>query len=98
MGWKIIHYPTGWKRVSAVLRRTRGHCELCGSNERLSVHHRGVPYATGQPGDSRDKHDLRIENLQVLCVPCPYLINTSDAYMGCQRWQMKPVVWTRKRD
>jgi len=28
----------------------------------------------------------------------PYLINTSDAYMGCQRWQMKPVVWTRKSD
>ena len=28
-------------------------------------------------------------------VLCPYLINTSDAYMGCQRWPMKPVVWTR---
>jgi len=70
MGWKIVRYPTGWKRVSAVLRRVVGHCELCGSNEHLSVHHKGTPFANGRLGDSRDKHDLRLENLQVLCGPC----------------------------
>ena len=70
MGWKIVRYPVGWKRVSAALRRVKGHCEHCGSNERLTVHHRGIPYADGKPGNPKDKHDLRIENLQVLCVPC----------------------------
>jgi len=70
MGWKIIRYPTGWKRVSAVLRRAIGRCELCGCKERLTVHHKGIPYPDGRPGDSRDKHDLRLENLQVLCEPC----------------------------
>lgn len=30
----------------------------------------GVPYADGTPGNSGDKHDLRRENLYVLCGTC----------------------------
>jgi hypothetical protein len=53
-------------------------------NNRFCERVRGTIRAAEKPGAKRE-------------IP-PYLINTSDAYMGCQRWQMKPVVWTRKRD
>lgn len=64
-------YPRNWPRASRTLRRVIGHCELCGSTEALTVHHRGAPLADGRPGRKEDKHDLRWpENLQVLCWPC----------------------------
>lgn len=55
------------------LRRLIGHCELCGVEyevEKLSVHHKGAPYPDGRPGDPHDKHDLRLCNLQTLCLWC----------------------------
>lgn len=36
----------------------------------VTVAHLGVPYPDGRPGDSSDKHDLRHENLAVLCAKC----------------------------
>lgn len=72
MGWKIIRYPSNWQRASLTLRRIRGQCELCGKEGPygLQVHHKGAPFPDGTPGNPHDKHDLRIENLQVLCGPC----------------------------
>jgi len=63
-------YPANWPKASKTLRRVIGRCELCGSSESLTVHHRGAPYADGRPGRKEDKRDLRRENLQVLCYPC----------------------------
>ena len=66
-------YPCGWKRrISPTIRRlANGRCERCGMPcNNLSVHHRGVPFANGRPGDKRDKHDIRRENLQALCFAC----------------------------
>lgn len=66
-------YPSGWKRrISPTIRRlANGRCERCGMPcDQLSVHHRGVPFANGRPGDKRDKHDIRRENLQALCFAC----------------------------
>jgi len=66
--WK---YPQNWKKASQTLRRIVGRCERCGrESDHLSVHHLGADYITGLPGDPRDKHDLRRENLQVICYPC----------------------------
>lgn len=36
----------------------------------LTVHHRGVPYPDGRPGDPHDKMDVRPENLAALCQRC----------------------------
>lgn len=36
----------------------------------LTVHHRGVPYPDGRPGDPHDKMDCRPENLVALCQRC----------------------------
>lgn len=36
----------------------------------LTVHHRGVPYPDGRPGDPHDKLDVRPENLAALCQRC----------------------------
>lgn len=36
----------------------------------LTVHHRGVPYPDGRPGDPHDKMDCRPENLFALCQRC----------------------------
>ena len=64
-------YPVNWSKVSWLLRNKAGNrCEWCGSSDRLNVHHMGVPYPNGKPGDRRDKHDLRRENLYVLCGQC----------------------------
>jgi 5-methylcytosine-specific restriction endonuclease McrA len=65
-------YPSNWRKVSAVIRRlAHGHCEWCHSHtNRLTVHHIGIPYADGRPGNPHDKHDLRRENLVALCWPC----------------------------
>lgn len=67
------NYPHNWLKVSLTLRRTIGKCELCHIEypvRKLSVHHRGASYLDGRPGDPNDKHDLRRENLQVLCPWC----------------------------
>ncbi|MBO0793338.1 MAG: hypothetical protein J2P36_20630, partial [Ktedonobacteraceae bacterium] len=40
------------------------------ASDNLSVHHIGVPFADGRPGDHRNKHDLRRENLIALCFTC----------------------------
>jgi hypothetical protein len=64
-------YPRNWRRVSWLVRRWRGHrCERCQSAEHLTVHHCGTAFADGRPGDRRNKHDLRPENLAVLCRSC----------------------------
>lgn len=65
-------YPSCWPKVSRLIRRlASGHCERCGQPcDNLSVHHQGVPFANGRPGNSHDKHDLRRENLQALCFRC----------------------------
>jgi len=65
-------YPHNWKKASQAIRRlANGQCEWCGSSAHdLSVHHLGAPYADGRPGDPRDKHDLRRENLCALCFQC----------------------------
>ena len=65
-------YPRNWRNVSRIIRRlAAGRCEWCGceTNE-LSVHHIGAPYADDRPGSTRDKHDLRRENLVALCEDC----------------------------
>lgn len=70
-------YPRNWPKVTGILKRlTHYHCERCGQKKghhylkQLTVHHQGAPYADGRPGDPRDKHDLRRENLIVLCNQC----------------------------
>lgn len=65
------NYPNSWPKVAQVLKHVaRYRCERCGAEGDLSVHHVGAPFADGRPGDPRDKHDLRRENLQVLCRSC----------------------------
>ncbi len=66
------NYPSNWKKVSLLIRALAdGHCQNCGELcEHLSVHHIGVACADGRPGDPRDKHDLRRENLIALCFTC----------------------------
>jgi 5-methylcytosine-specific restriction endonuclease McrA len=70
-------YPRNWPKVTYVLKRSvHFRCERCGQKKgnhyfkQLTVHHQGVPYADGRPGNPRDKHDLRRENLVVLCNKC----------------------------
>lgn len=65
-------YPICWPRASLLIRQLAdGHCERCGlACNNLSVHHQGAPFANGKPGNSRDKHDLRRENLIALCFSC----------------------------
>lgn len=66
-------YPSCW-RVSRIIRRlAHGRCERCHRRCRmweLSVHHLGLSYANGKPGDPGDKHDIRQENLVALCWDC----------------------------
>lgn len=78
-------YPANWSKASYVLRRSVGfRCELCGSSRGVSVHHKGAPFADGRPGDPLDKHDLRRENLQVLC--CEHH-RAADHEQAVARWQ-----------
>lgn len=76
MSYKMLQhgYPCSWPRVCRVLKRVVGYCcEACGAYlpepGALSIHHKGVPFVC-RPGTPRDKHDLRRENLSVLCFPC----------------------------
>jgi hypothetical protein len=82
MPMDIRRYPRNWRKVSFTLRKAaRWQCEWCGlpqgaplprSGYRciLTVAHLGAPYPDGRPGDKHDKHDLRRENLAVLCQRC----------------------------
>lgn len=66
-------YPRCWRKASRLIRfkLARGCCQWCGKeSSTLSVHHVGAPYPDGRPGDPRDKHDLRLENLVALCFEC----------------------------
>lgn len=65
-------YPACWKRASRAIRRLAGGiCQRCGQPcDRLEVHHAGVPFADGRPGDPHDKHDIRYENLMAICFTC----------------------------
>lgn len=64
-------YPANWSKASWTLRRSVGfRCELCGSSRGVACHHKGTPFADGRPGNRHDKHDLRRENLIVLCRDC----------------------------
>ena len=71
-----VHDPSVWREL------TFGECEewaADGWNSEhwhrpirviLTVHHVGVPYPDGTPGDPHDKMDVRPENLQALCQRC----------------------------
>lgn len=77
-------YPVNWQLVSILIKRLMPCCERCGISSRyarMSVHHCGVPFANGRPGSTRDKHDLRRENLMVLCKPCHWL---ADQELRCK--------------
>ena len=65
-------YPSCWPKVSRLIRAlAAGRCEQCHKRSKgLSVHHKGVPFATGRPGNKHDKHDIRRENLVALCPQC----------------------------
>lgn len=76
-------YPQNWKVISEHVRlvRAKNYCEECGAkNGRphpdtgaivvLTVHHLGVPWPDGTPGDPDNKRDCRPENLKVLCQRC----------------------------
>jgi|SRR6266496_2437068 len=76
-------YPGNWGKVTQVLRRVVGCCEQCGTTQRLTIHHQGVPRPTGdgwRPGCPHDKHDLRRENLRILCTNC------HDEIEPCRTW------------
>src|SRR6266567_7553373 len=76
-------YPPNWGKVTQVLRRVVGQCERCGATQDLTIHHQGIPRPTGDGwtlGDVRDKHDLRRENLRILCAQCHDLIEP------CRTW------------
>lgn len=58
-----------------------GHCELCqhdGSESRLEVHHQ-----------NRDKHDQRLENLQILCHRCHMKEHAAVGETGWDRYHKK---------
>jgi len=66
-------YPKGWPKVSYLIRKLANeqceHCKRQFKLTKLSCHHIGAPFV-GSPGDPRDKHDIRRENLVALCRPC----------------------------
>ena len=79
-------YPKDWDEISKRIRfqRAGGKCEQCGaingepnpltgSKVVLTVHHIGVDYPDGTPGDMHDKMDCRDENLIALCQRCHLL-------------------------
>jgi hypothetical protein len=86
-----LKYPSNWRRASRRLRRAVGHCEKCNRQTDLTVHHKGEPFPDGRPGDPSDKHDLRRENLIVLCLQCHDEIDhiMGKMYTDCKRRRHK---------
>lgn len=86
------NYGRNWSKVSRTIRRVaRQRCERCGIPNGaipasgkpvvLTVAHLGAPQATGsgwKPGDKRDTHDVRRENLQALCQRCHLALDQAD--------------------
>lgn len=55
---KNVYYPAEFRRLKPLIKERDAHrCQLCGTSEKLSVHH--INYI---------KTDLRLENLVTLCV------------------------------
>jgi 5-methylcytosine-specific restriction endonuclease McrA len=83
---RLNRYPDCWLKVRrAIYRVTAGHCERCGryvSQRRYTIHHIGAPYADGRPGNPADKHDIRRENLAMLCEQCHCEIEPFRAVMN----------------
>ena len=68
-------------KSAARLVKRIGRCERCahdGSNSRLGVHHR-----------NRDKHDQRLENLEVLCHRCHMQEHAKAGETGWHRYHQK---------
>lgn len=74
------NYPANWREISRRIRNeANNRCELCdvpdlsdrsASRVVLTVHHIGVKYPDGRPGNANDKQDVRDENLISLCQAC----------------------------
>lgn len=85
-----LKYPSNWKKVTKTIRRIAGgRCEQCGKPFIDSIHHIGAPYADGKPGNPRDKHDLRRENLIALCLDCHDAIDQIRAKRHTQKKRRK---------
>jgi len=68
-------------KSAARLARRIGHCERCnhdGSESRLRVHHK-----------NRDKHDHRLENLEILCHRCHMQEHATAGETGWQLYHTK---------
>lgn len=68
------------KSAASLVRRI-GRCERCqhdGSDSRLGVHHK-----------NRDKHDQRLENLEVLCHRCHMQEHAKAGEIGWSRYHQK---------
>ena len=68
-------------KSAARLVKRIGRCERCaheGSKSRLGVHHR-----------NRDKHDQRLENLEVLCHRCHMQEHAKAGEIGWSRYHQK---------
>lgn len=64
--WDYLHSPMWYEKRDAVLRRDRYCCRVCGSRERVDVHH--INY-------KRIFHE-RDSDLMVLCNSCHRLVHT----------------------
>ncbi len=68
-------------RSAARLVQRIGHCERCqhdGSESRLEVHHK-----------NRDKHDHRLENIEILCHRCHMQEHSEAEELGWARYHRK---------
>lgn len=82
MPMNIKLYPPDWKAISLRIRqREDWKCKWCsaengkphpvtGSRVVLTVAHLGTQKDDGEPGDKRDKMDVRDCNLAALCQKC----------------------------
>lgn len=55
----------------------------------LTVHHIGVPYPDGRPGNPHDKMDCREENLVALCNRCHLLADLSIRVAAAKRTRLR---------
>ena len=79
-------YPANWKEIArSVKNKANWTCQQCGAKHGdplssgrnfrvvITVHHAGVPYPDGSPGNPHDKMDCRPENLIALCQRCHWI-------------------------